>query len=156
MLKKFFAVTFTSLYEVDCEHESGAPLVVKLALRPGSDSSIVAGTSLKNGQMLSVGKQLRMFTPEGHGWFSPNTSWERDLTKVPTMWWGGQTSYVVALFLEKEDAEKCLAVCSEITCDPRWINQTKEVLQAIGDEHLKISMPNSPDLWLMSPTLWRK
>ncbi|MDP1718942.1 MAG: hypothetical protein Q8L24_00760 [bacterium] len=153
-LKKFFAVTTTSIYEVICDGKSLAPIVRKVALR-GSSAVIVGGT-LKDGTMLSVGKNLVMFTPEGHSWLSPMTSFERDLDKVPLQWQGGHSSYVVSLFLKKTDAEKCLAADSEKVCDPRWLEQTKEVLRAIGDDHPQISMPSSPNLWLMSPDSWKK
>lgn len=151
MLKKFYAVTQTSLYEVDCDPKGeNTPLATKIALR--GDSSIVVGEFLKHGTMLSVGEQLIMFVPEGHGWFSPMTSYERDLSNVNSQWWGGHSSPIVGLFLKKKDAERCFASGSAKFCDPDWIEQTKAVLRAIGNDHPKVSMPSSPRLRLMDPT----
>ncbi|MEK7640414.1 MAG: hypothetical protein AAB389_00245 [Patescibacteria group bacterium] len=147
MLKKFYAVTQTSIYEVQ-DTENG-PLATKIALRGSSE--IVVGEFLKHGTMLSVGHNLWMFVPDGHGFMSPMTSYERDLGKVSSQWWGGHSSPVVALTLKKSDAEKCFKSGSTKICDPDWAEHTKAVLKAIGNDHPKFSLPSDPDLRLMDP-----
>lgn len=49
--------------------------------------------------------------------------------------WGGHTSYIIALFLDKDEALDCFKYGSVEQCDPRWKEQTKKTLEAIGDNH---------------------
>ncbi len=137
MLKKFYAVTQTSIYEVK-DTEDG-PRATKIALR--GDSAIVVGEYLKYGNMLSVGHNLIMYPTETR----------RELS----IWgiWGGHSSPVVALTLKKSGAEKCLASGTTKICDPDWAKHTKAVLRAIGNDHPNFSIPSSPSLRLMDPSL---
>jgi len=54
---------------------------------------------------------------------------------VNTRYWGGNTSDIIGLFLERKDAEACFQVGNLIPLDPRWRTQTIATLQAIGSEH---------------------
>ncbi|TSC83293.1 MAG: hypothetical protein G01um101419_47 [Parcubacteria group bacterium Gr01-1014_19] len=137
VLKKFYAVTQTSIYEVK-DTEDG-PLATKIALR--GDSAIPVGDPLKYGNMLSVGHNLIMY----------QTETRRELS----LWGehGGHSSPVVALTLKKSDAEKCFASETTKKCDPDWAEHTKAVLRAIGKDHPNFSVPSSPSLRLMDPSL---
>ena len=137
MLKKFYAVTQTSIYEV-LDTKDG-PLATKITIR--GYSAIAVGGYLKHGNMLSVGHNLIMYPTEGRA----------ELTRWGD--WGGHSSPIVALTLKKSDAEKCFKSGSTKICDPDWIEHTKAVLKAIGNDHPKFSIPSSPDLWLMDPAL---
>ncbi len=135
MLKKFYAVTQTSIYEV--RDTKDGPLAKKIALR--GDSAIVVGEYLEHGNMLSVGHNLIMYPVVDRAELS--------------IWgtWGGHSSPVVALTLKKSDAEKCFKSGSTKICDPDWTSHTKAVLRAIDKDHPHFTIPSSPGLWLMDP-----
>ncbi len=147
-LKEFFAVTMTSLYHIQ-DDVGGYPEVKKIALK--EDSRIGLGVTLKNGTMVSVGNQIIVFIPEGHGWMSPMTSFVTELPNVNTQWWGGRTSLVVALFLKKTDAKQCYDSTNFRPCDPRWRESTLETLRAIGKDHSHFSITRYPSLRLIDP-----
>src|SRR5271157_1675847 len=100
MLDQFFVVTMTSLYRVFALRDEAEPQMEKVALREDEESRIGVGQKL-SGPMLSVGKQLVAFIPEGGG----ITSFERELGKVNTRYWLHNTSFVAALFLKEVDAQ---------------------------------------------------
>jgi len=133
-LREFYAVTNTSVYLVSEERDpDGTPTVEKIALR--SDSSIPVGGRLKYGHLVAV-------TPRGvflyHEDFSPYSG-PRDRPQRPeevnTRYWGGSTSPVVGLFLNRPDAVGCLAWGSRQMHDPVWWSHTMMVVKAIGDDH---------------------
>lgn len=133
-LKTFFVVTMTSVYEVGARGENGQPFARKIMLK--AESNVKTGETL-SGPMLSVGRCLQFFVPEGGGM----TSFERRLEKVNTGYWGGHSSSIVALFLSQEEAKKCLR--ENINLKPgdcRWRKQTEEVMGLIGEDHPTISL----------------
>jgi hypothetical protein len=139
ILAKFYAVTVSdksaSIY---CVEDAISPTATKIGLR--GESKLKVGAQLTN-QMISVGKWLEAFTPEGRGPMS--TSFERDITKVNYAYrTGGMTTYVAALFLEEEQARSCFEHTDIEPSDPRWIKETAEVLAAIGDDHPHFSIPS--------------
>ena len=99
--------------------------------------------------MIAVANHLRVFIPEGHGQLSPLTSVERRLEMVNTQYWGGGTSAITALFLTEDKARQCFDQSGLEPCDPRWIEDTKQVLEAIGEEHPTISICHHDNLALM-------
>jgi len=141
MINQFFVVTMTSVYEVSCKDGNG--VVTKKMLR--GESEVGIGIVLPGGPMVSIGRQIIMFIPEGGG----ITSFNRQLGMVNTRYWGGNTSPVVALFLTEKEAVECFNQKSVIVCDPRWLEQTKNVLTLIGDNHPVFSISNSPELALV-------
>jgi hypothetical protein len=60
-----------------------------------------------------------------------------------------QTSVVTALFLDKKLAMECLSAKNRVQCDKRWIEETKKVLAAIGEEHPYFSISHSTGLKLI-------
>lgn len=139
-IKEFFAVTQTSVYKVQDGGKDGRPSVVKIALH--GDSVTPVGCELENTDMVSVGKMIIGYTPEKYGLTNPLTGHERNISKVNTSFWGGHTSLVVAVFQNEAEAMKCSAESDLKPCDPRWIEQTRQVLEAIGDAHPVFFVPH--------------
>jgi hypothetical protein len=135
-LERFFAVTNTSVYEVICVDNKAK--VIKKMLR--GESSIPIGGELTGGPMVSVGKQLIMFTPEGD---------KTQITDIKVDSRGGNTSLVVALFLKEKDAVDCFNAGDGVGCDKRWLNQTKGVLNLIANNHPAFSVSKSPSFSLV-------
>lgn len=146
-LENFFCVTETSVYEVFASGAEGCPCpyAEKIALK--GDSKIAVGGKV-SGIMIAIARNLQPFTPEGHAFVSPATSFVRDLAKVNTHWWGVGTSPIVALFLDKEEALACLTEEQLQPCDARWVKQTMAVLNEIGDDHPNFSICTSPRIGL--------
>lgn len=139
-IKKFFAVTHTSVYHIKEKGDDGNPSVVKIALR--GESPIPVGHKLKNTVMVSVGKNLIGYIPEKYGLMHQLAGFERDISKVNTVFWGGHTSFVVALFEKKADAMACLNEPNLRPADPRFIKSTRNILEKIGDEHPVFFVPH--------------
>jgi hypothetical protein len=145
-LKEFFAVTGSgSLYQVTSTgNPKEHPSVVKIATK--GKSNVALNTRLESSPRLSVGKQLIFFNPprnEKHLW-RPLRSGE-----VRLNYYGSQTSSVVALFLDEEDARNCFVQSELEPCDSRWHSQTRVTLQAIGDNHPHFSIPENPEIALI-------
>ena len=68
------------------------------------------------------------------------TSVQRQVEMVNTVYWQGKTSTVIALFLTEEKARECFASPDLKPCDPRWLENTNEVLEAIGENHPTITI----------------
>ena len=117
------------------------PALEKIALN-GESSIPVGEKHVGNGQLLSIGKQLILFIPEGGGYLG---SLERRVEMVNTRYHTFNTSLVVALFIKKTEALKCFNSKDLKECDERWIKETKEVLQAIGKEHPAFSICHWPE-----------
>jgi len=139
IIKEFFAVTQTSVYEIQAEGEDGKPSVVKIALHVNSITPV--GHKLANTDMISVGRNIIGYIPEKYGLMHPLTGSERNISKVNISFWGGNTSLVIALFENEEDAMECSAESDLKPCDPRWIEQTRQVLEVIGNAHPVFFVP---------------
>jgi len=136
MLKRFYAVTKSrSLYEISCLVEF-SPSVKKIALR--GESSVVIGQTLKNGTHVNVGTfgWIGLYNPS----YEDGKALSADYTN--TRYFGGQTSQVVGLFLNKRYAIKCIRSGDTKFLSPKWINFTRAALQKIGPNHVcfKIGM----------------
>lgn len=141
MLEEFFAVTRTSVYHVKAESEDGAPSATKIALR--GNSVVLVGQKLwRSDGMILVGKRLIGYIPEEHGATSPLVGVERDFNRVSSRWWGEGTSSVIALFAKENEAMQCFNESDLEPCDPRWVEQTRQVLNAIGDDHPAFFVPH--------------
>lgn len=139
-IHEFFAVTETSIYHVS--DGTGMAVAQKIALHDAS--AIGAGQILGGGTMVAICKCLIAYIPEGGG----ITSYERRIEMVNTRWWGGNSSPIIGLFKNKEDAYECFAEKSQKSCDPRWQAQTLEVLREIGEDHPHFSICHYPALAL--------
>lgn len=133
---EFFAVTTTSVYRVsDEKDEDGIPIVEKIALK--GQSKILVGGRLKNGYLVGISRdRICLYQDEEMSpYASINKEHPRPLEEVNTFFWGGTTSPIIALFFKKDEALKCLNSPDLKYCDPRWKEQTKEVLATIGNNH---------------------
>ena len=146
-LSMFFAVTATSIYRVVAEDGKGRAFAEKIALK--GESKFPVGHKIEDGMMIAIARCLQAYIPEGHSWLSSQTSFERRLEDVHSSWWRTGTSPIVALFLSEEAAQACFEQPDLVPCDPRWIDQTKEVLASVGEEHPTISVCHYPKLALI-------
>ena len=128
MIRKFFAVTMTSVYHVEDGGGSGHPSATKVALRLKGESKLSVG-SVKKGARIIIGNCLDIESPEeGHG---------------------GHTSSIVALFKDEKEALRCLESENLKPCDLRWMKQTREVLDEIGDNHPAFEVCHIPGFSLI-------
>lgn len=148
MLRKFYAVTETSVYHVRIDEKTGSPELTKIALT--GKSRLAVGKKISNGTMLSVSKQLIPFIPEGGG-----NSIQREISMVNTGYWGTNTSAVTALFLTKKGALQCLGAEGKKPCDDRWRKETIDVLRAMGKQHPYCSISTDPSFRLIDPKEWQ-
>lgn len=133
MLHEFYAVTITSVYLVKDKGDDGFPSAEKIALR--GKSSFPVGYKLQGGIMIAICKGLQMYIPEGCGLTTPMFKSERRIEGVTKRWWGERSSPIVALFKDRDEALKC-SECGDLQpCDSRWLEQTKAVLNEIGNDH---------------------
>jgi len=129
-LDRFFAVTKTSVYRVESEKdENRDPIVEKIALRGVSRLSV--GGRLHNGDFVGIMKAGLVLYIEDH----PKSGRIQKPEEVNTAFWGGHTSAIVGLFLEKDDAMNCNHTPFLQICDPRWRKETEKTLRAIGENH---------------------
>ena len=129
MLKQFFAVTISgSLYEISDEiRENGWPTIKKL-LGPAS-SSVKVGSCMNNGRLVGI-------SDLGICLFDPTPKVEREFEKLNISYWGGTTSSIVGLFLERASAETCLTFGDRIMFNDKYMDKTRATLQEIGNDHL--------------------
>ena len=133
MLNGFFVVTTTSVYQVRDKDKHGYPSAEKIALK--GESSFSVGHKLEGGTMIAICKNLVTYFPEKYSWISPMTGYERRIENVNTGYWGDHTSSIVALFITREAALNCFANDDLQPCDSRWLEETKRVIDEIGDKH---------------------
>ena len=153
-LKIFFAVTRTSVYRAVIDGEENVPYLEKIAKRIGDASKVPVGNKIDNGTMLSVGKQLWLFVPEGSGFISPTSTIQREIASVNTNYWGGHTSSVVALCLKEKDARICLEKEYFGRQSQRFAKHTITVLRAIGENHPFCSITDDSEMRLMPKRQW--
>lgn len=121
-LKEFFAVTKESVYRVVICGE-GCPYIEKIATKQ-KRSRFPVGTKVNNGSMLGISKLLLLYSPQGS-----------TLEQVNSSGLGFGTKKIVALFLAKEEALSCFNQSDLSLRDKRWINETREVLEKVGNDH---------------------
>ncbi len=156
-LKKFYALTLSSsVYFAEIGSAKGVPYLVKIAQKSKDATNISVGERIDNGTMIAVADRLHMFIPEGSGWFSPMSTFQREIWMVNSRWHGGQTSQIVALFKQKSKALKAINAKDLVRCDPRWEAETVAVLRAIGEDHPYCAISTSmPQYQLMPPEKWQ-
>ncbi len=127
---EFYAVTKTSVYSVtDKRDENGWPIVEKIALR--KESFIPIGGRLENGRLVGVTSIGILLYDEDH----PRPGRRQLPEMVNIAFYGGKTSPIIALFLEKDEAMACSNSENLEISDLRWRGQTEEVLNMIGNDH---------------------
>jgi len=136
LMHKFFVVTIHgSLYEVtDQERENDWPIVRKIS--GPKNPEMPNGTCLKNGEFVVIDQA-------GICLFNYHPKVRRDFEGMNTINWGGKTGRPVALFLDRDSAEKCVAVDSLDGMSDRYREQTIAVLEEIGDNHAVFTISDS-------------
>jgi len=102
-----------------------------------------------SGDLLAVAKWLQFFIPEKYGLASPMSGIERKVEMVNTQYWRGKTSDIIGLFLAEDKAQEYFSSSKLKPCDPRWQEDTREVLEAIGENHPTITIYHWRDMALM-------
>jgi hypothetical protein len=129
MLKTFYAVTESgSLYEINSEKdENGWPIVRRIA----HNRRFVTNSDyyLRRGDAVGITEH------QGVCLVNTKTDHKRNFEMTNTTGWGGSTSRIVGLFLERAVAAACLRVTDYFPWDRRWRVQTRETLEAIGNSH---------------------
>ena len=149
IIKQFFAVTLTSVYQVEMD-ESDNAFAKKIALK--GTSSIALGCRIQGGTRIAIGDRLIAYIPERYGEQSPLTAVERRIELVNTRYWGGGSSSIVALFFDQEAALDCHSQPDLQPRDPRWVSTTREVVAKIGPDHPAFYICCDPDLTLFPPS----
>lgn len=114
-------------------------MLVKLAMREGATSKRAVGKCVQGFDFPFVGIQ-----PFGlmlcSGWDDSHHDAQ-------------YTSALIALFLDEATAHECLKAGDACKLDPRWRDQTKRVLVAIGDDHPDFRVRKDSQLGFPSDTL---
>jgi hypothetical protein len=131
-LDVFFAVTATSVYEVKSDDGKGFPIAKKIALR--GESRVSIGKFFRGRKMIGICKNLIFYNPERYSFSDRKFIFERKVENLSE--WKGNTSFITALFKTKKEAMACFENTDLKPCDPRWVKQTMEVINAIGEDHL--------------------
>ncbi len=143
MLEEFYVTTNTSVYHVEYDKKHNQAKATKIALK--GESKVKLGQVL-DGPMVAIARWLQFYVPEGGGL----TSYERKLEMINTKWWFGNTSNIVALFFEEEKARSCLFDNNDLfSCDPRWLDSTRKVVDAIDHKHPVFEVCEFEDLRLL-------
>ena len=137
MLKKFFAVTLTSIYSVTSDTGRGGwPEITKLAY------NCTGGEPYDTkycGPLVSVGRNIVTYSPiideEGHP--------VRNIDDIPQSYWFQHTSLVVALFIKEEEARDCFQEKNLKSLDSRWCRNTRDVLSEIESTHPTFTLPRT-------------
>ncbi len=128
MLKTFYAVTESgSLYEVNSKRDdNGWPIVERI----GRNGRLLAkgDLGLRNGDMVGISEM-------GLCLFPNRTDHGRAFEMMNIAGWGGSTSRIIGLFVERGDAEACLRSAEKEPWDSRWYLKTQQTLRAIGSGH---------------------
>jgi len=114
-LANFYAVTASgSIYIVYADDHVVAR---KICFQGGKKNNVSVGDQLNGGDTIVV---------------TPNGLFARD-SKAQQL--GGNSTAIVALFLDAEAAEACLENQDIQPMDPRWRQETEAALTAIGNDH---------------------
>lgn len=133
-IREFFAVTNTSVYRLQAKGSTAT--ATKIALHGYSNVGI--GGTLEDGTRLAICRFLVMYTPRT----------ARGIEAVSEMYWGGHSSWIVALFKSEAEAMACFANGDLRSCDPRWAEQTLQVVAEIGNNHPAFEVCRSPKFGL--------
>jgi hypothetical protein len=137
-IKEFFAVTRGGVYHVQArKNRNGVPYVTKIQSYR-KNKSIGIGGCLAGGSTVGIGTIGIQLYRQSKGRRMENTN---------TMNWGGGTSAIIGLFLDRKKAMSIKRRKKPLqNCDPRWKKDTLAVLQAIGDNHPVFVISTLPSL----------
>lgn len=130
----FFAVTTNgSLYCVSAD----GPTVEKIAQREDVEAPTRSvGEKLANprGETEGLPTLVGLTFQIGICLYSP-TGGRQAPDDIPEQLWGESTSRLVALFTEESVARECLRSSPRQAFDERWVDETRNVVEAIGFDH---------------------
>jgi hypothetical protein len=148
MLKQFFVVTGRSLY-LAAMTEAGGPYLEKLA---GTGNEVPIGHRFDGGEFLALTGPRGAFPyNEDYSPFRGKPARPQRPEDVNTAYWRGGTSPIVALFLTREQADACYATSDRQSPDPRWVQETRDTLDSITDEHPCFIISQHSTLMLLPP-----
>jgi len=105
-IHEFFAVTRNSLYRVtDQKDPTGTPIVKKITLKDPSRTD--QEKRLHDGSLAGITKDCIVVYDEDHLIAKGEHPLRPEMVNIE--FWGGNTSPVVALFLDEQKARKCSA-----------------------------------------------
>jgi hypothetical protein len=130
-INKFFAVSVDGkLFEATGSTPVAACLAEILV-----DEGRPTGNQIGKGSGRMLGVRVagfKRYIPERYPASDPRTEEVLDMERVHQTWIDEAcTQAIVALFLDRETALKCLAAGKLATLDPRWQSNTRQVVQAI-------------------------
>ena len=127
-IHQFYAVTKSgSLYLVsdEIDPKSHCPIVEKIDQTHVGHFGV--GGRLRNGNLVGITHAgIVLFITDKHN---------HTAEYVNTAYWGGTTSPIIGLFMSEVKARECFNSNDLQVFDNRWINETNEVLGAIGSDH---------------------
>jgi len=132
MALQFFAVTKNSIYGV-CVKE-GLATLLQIRGNEGLESAPMG--------LIVIGKTMKAVLTKRNG----------DLT---TGCDAGQTSLIVALFLNEKDAQECRATSDLLPCDSRWMENTISTLKEIGTVNPPCHILTDDKEALIPPNKWQ-
>ncbi len=132
MIHEFYAVTRHSVYHVKDNDGDGFPFAEKI----GGKSPI--GKRIEGRTTIAIAKRLISYN-------DPSQTEGAEAVKKLLE----QTSTIVALFKDRVAALECSALNSIEPCDLRWIDQTREVVNEIGENHPTFEVCRQPNLALL-------
>lgn len=138
----FFAVTLNSLYLAALD-ERGSPYILKLL---GHEQPEAPPVSRLSGELLAVAAVGLFFYRQDYSPFSGPRLRPQRPEQVNVNNWSGGTSGIIALFADYSQALRAHQQASSDMLDPRWRTQTEFVLAAIGQDHPKFILSDSPNL----------
>ncbi len=124
MSDKFYAVTvnphraYFSLFLVRAGNEGEGNAVAEKIGHSGSEGSAV-GLKIESAEQIQIHRHLLACSKSADG----------------AITWNRGTSQIVALFLEQDKAEACLAEQGLAPCDARFVDETLAVLDEVGEEN---------------------
>jgi len=132
-LNQFFvATTLGSVYKVaSSPDDSSNPTIEKIA--NFGKNKIPVGEVHNEGDTIGITK-LGVHSYRGRR-SRGNKNWVELLENVKVLYWLWRTEGVAGLFLQEKDALECGKKKNLKLCDPRWKEQTMQVLTEVGDGH---------------------
>jgi hypothetical protein len=146
MLKEFYAIsTANELYHVvESRDGNGNPCaIVKIVFSKKAKRTVEK--VFLGGPMLAIANWLVAYVPKGNG----VASLERRFEKVNPDYWVDATPPIAALFRDKRKALACFRIENLKPHDPRWLEETRKVVRAIGTEHPVFEVCRDPFLGLL-------
>ncbi len=151
---QFYWVTQYSIYRVTVADLVTSPSITKVATRGGKKLGVPVGGRFHGKFYVAItGKGLFRYSMFRHQRV-PASEPVKKIEEVGRRQRGMSANPPVGIFLSRSKADECYAESSVIKFDPRWHNETLEVLEQIGENHPLVTISNE-GIFAMPP-LFRK